>query len=51
MGQNFLTSLSVVGDIVRAAKVTGGDVVVEVGPGKGILTAALLDKARRVIAV
>ena len=51
LGQNFLTSLSVVGDIVRAAKVTGGDVVVEVGPGKGILTAALLKKAPRVIAV
>ena len=51
MGQNFLTSLAVVGDIVRAAKVTGGDVVVEVGPGKGILTAALLKYARRVIAV
>ncbi|MEK7129077.1 MAG: 16S rRNA (adenine(1518)-N(6)/adenine(1519)-N(6))-dimethyltransferase RsmA, partial [Patescibacteria group bacterium] len=51
LGQNFLTSLAVVGDIVRAAKVTGGDVVVEVGPGKGILTAALLKYARRVIAV
>lgn len=51
LGQNFLTSLSVVSDIVRAAKVTESDVVVEVGPGKGILTGALLKKASRVIAV
>jgi 16S rRNA (adenine1518-N6/adenine1519-N6)-dimethyltransferase len=37
--------------IVRAAGVTGGQYVLEIGPGKGILTAALLAAGARVVAV
>ncbi len=37
--------------IVRESGITGDDVVLEVGPGLGSLTLALLDVARRVIAV
>ncbi len=51
LGQNFLTSPSVAGDIVRAAKISADDTVLEVGPGKGILTRALLKHAGRVIAI
>lgn len=42
LGQNFLTSKKIVDDIVAAADLKPDDVVLEVGPGKGILTEALL---------
>ena len=38
-------------DIVNAGDVVAGDVVLEIGPGKGILTKALLHKAKKIIAV
>ena len=51
MGQNFLTSKTIAGGIVRSAAVGFGDAVLEIGPGKGILTESLAEKAGRVIAV
>ena len=51
LGQNFLTSQSVVDKIVETANLNPKDVVLEVGPGKGVLTQALLEKAGKVIAV
>jgi 16S rRNA (adenine1518-N6/adenine1519-N6)-dimethyltransferase len=51
LGQNFLTSQSVVDKIVETANLNDTDVVLEVGPGKGVLTQALLEKAGKVIAV
>jgi 16S rRNA (adenine1518-N6/adenine1519-N6)-dimethyltransferase len=50
-GQNFVIDANTVRRIVRAAAVTPEDVVVEVGPGLGSLTLALLGVARRVVAV
>jgi 16S rRNA (adenine1518-N6/adenine1519-N6)-dimethyltransferase len=50
-GQNFVIDANTVRRIVRAADVDAGDVVLEVGPGLGSLTLALLDAARRVVAV
>ncbi|MBU1159781.1 ribosomal RNA small subunit methyltransferase A [Patescibacteria group bacterium] len=44
LGQNFLTSQKIVEDIIRAADLRPDDVVLEVGPGKGILTQAILEK-------
>lgn len=41
-GQHFLNDLDVVQRIVRGARVQEGDRVVEIGPGLGILTGALL---------
>lgn len=41
MGQNFLIDREVLADIVAAAAVAPGQTVLEVGPGLGILTAAL----------
>lgn len=51
MGQNFLTSTDVVGEIVRIAGVHPGDLVIEIGPGMGILTRQLLSTGARVIGV
>jgi 16S rRNA (adenine1518-N6/adenine1519-N6)-dimethyltransferase len=50
-GQNFVTDANTVRRIVRAAGVGPDDVVVEVGPGLGSLTLALLDVAQRVVAI
>ncbi len=47
LGQNFLASRRIAEEIVRAANIAPGDVVLEVGPGKGILTETLLEKAPR----
>lgn len=51
LGQNFVVDANTVRRIVRASGVTGDDVVLEVGPGLGSLTLALLDAARAVVAV
>ena len=48
LGQNFLVQDHVIEKIVHLAEVQPTDVVVEVGPGLGTLTVALLDNARAV---
>jgi 16S rRNA (adenine1518-N6/adenine1519-N6)-dimethyltransferase len=50
-GQNFVTDANTVRRIVREAGVGPDDVVVEIGPGLGSLTLALLDVAQHVTAV
>ncbi|WP_306323582.1 MULTISPECIES: 16S rRNA (adenine(1518)-N(6)/adenine(1519)-N(6))-dimethyltransferase RsmA [unclassified Streptomyces] len=50
-GQNFVIDANTVRRIVRTAEVTEDDTVVEVGPGLGSLTLALLEVARHVTAV
>jgi len=50
-GQNFVVDANTVRRIVRLAEVGPGDTVVEVGPGLGSLTLALLDSGARVSAV
>lgn len=49
-GQNFLTDPKICKKIVDRAKIEGG-VVLEIGPGSGILTNELLKRAEKVIAV
>ncbi|MEU9840423.1 16S rRNA (adenine(1518)-N(6)/adenine(1519)-N(6))-dimethyltransferase RsmA [Actinomadura sp. NPDC048032] len=51
LGQNFVIDANTVRRIVRAAELDPGDVVIEVGPGLGSLTLALLPRVRRVVAV
>jgi 16S rRNA (adenine1518-N6/adenine1519-N6)-dimethyltransferase len=50
-GQNFVIDANTVRRIVRASAITSDDIVIEVGPGLGSLTLALLGVARRVVAV
>jgi 16S rRNA (adenine1518-N6/adenine1519-N6)-dimethyltransferase len=50
-GQNFVIDANTVRRIVRAAGLRPDDVVVEVGPGLGSLTLALLAEVRRVVAI
>lgn len=50
-GQNFLLDEQVAESMVDVAGVTEGDTVLEIGPGLGILTAALSNRGAKVIAV
>jgi len=50
-GQNFLHDPAVIHRIVKEAGVTADDHVLEIGPGLGILTRDLLDRAGRVSAI
>lgn len=51
LGQNFLIDESVPRDIVNGADVNEEDLVIEIGPGVGTLTAQLLKRAKRVVAI
>ncbi|HEX6148151.1 16S rRNA (adenine(1518)-N(6)/adenine(1519)-N(6))-dimethyltransferase RsmA [Nocardioides sp.] len=50
-GQNFVIDANTVRRIVRESGITDRDVVIEVGPGLGSLTLALLEVAQRVVAI
>lgn len=50
-GQNFLADEQVVERIVREFIPRADETVVEIGPGRGVLTARLVERAGRVIAV
>lgn len=50
-GQNFLVDQTVVQKIIEAAQITPGETVLEIGPGTGVLTRALVDVGADVIAV
>ncbi|MBI5045577.1 MAG: ribosomal RNA small subunit methyltransferase A [Candidatus Niyogibacteria bacterium] len=51
LGQNFLKSRNTARKIAEAAQISSQDEILEVGPGKGILTEKLLARAKRVVAV
>lgn len=51
LGQHFLTDRRAVGRIVAALEPRPDEQLLEIGPGRGALTAALTDAARRVVAV
>jgi 16S rRNA (adenine1518-N6/adenine1519-N6)-dimethyltransferase len=51
LGQNFVIDSNVCTKIVRIAGVTRNDIALEIGPGLGSLTLALLDSAKSVVAV
>lgn len=50
-GQNFLINEKIYDEIVKVAAIDSDDIVLEVGPGLGFLTARLGEKAKKVIAV
>ena len=51
LGQNFLRSSKALRQIVESGELTPQDIVVEIGPGEGVLTALLLEKEASVIAI
>jgi 16S rRNA (adenine1518-N6/adenine1519-N6)-dimethyltransferase len=51
LGQNFVHDGNVCRKIVRTAGVTSTDIALEIGPGLGSLTLAMLEEAQSVIAV
>ena len=51
MGQNFLKSKEALFKMCEAGSVDSGDVIVEIGPGKGALTEKLLERAKKVFAL
>jgi len=50
-GQNFLVDSATLTAIVDAAAITSTDTVFEAGPGLGVLTRALAERAERVVSV
>ena len=50
-GQNFLIDPHVLDKIIRAANITEEDCVIEIGPGIGCVTQALLENAGKVISI
>jgi 16S rRNA (adenine1518-N6/adenine1519-N6)-dimethyltransferase len=50
-GQHFLASPGVIQSIVQTAKIGPKEAILEIGPGRGVLTETLLLKARYVVAV
>ena len=51
LGQHFLIDHNIVRKIVAAADLTPEQTVLEIGPGRGVLTEALSHAARRVVAI
>jgi len=51
LGQNFLIDKDVLDNIIKAAELNKNDIVLEIGPGLGVLTKELSKRAKRVIAV
>jgi len=50
-GQNFLRNRGAVEKIVAAVEPDPGDVIVEIGPGEGVLTEKLLQLPNRIVAI
>lgn len=51
LGQNFITDKSVIERIVEGADIGAGDLVIEIGPGIGVLTAEAAKACARVVAI
>lgn len=51
LGQNFLVNDEVIDKIIDTANIANEDLIIEIGPGLGVLTKRLLEKCNNVIAV
>jgi 16S rRNA (adenine1518-N6/adenine1519-N6)-dimethyltransferase len=51
LGQNFLIDANILAIIIEHARIGPDETVIEVGPGLGVLTAELIARAERVIAI
>ncbi|MBI4118983.1 MAG: ribosomal RNA small subunit methyltransferase A [Parcubacteria group bacterium] len=50
-GQNFLISPEIIKKMIDSAQIKTGEIILEVGPGTGNLTAALLEAGAKVVAI
>ena len=51
LGQNFLNSPSALQAMIEAGRVEKGDTVLEIGPGRGVLTEAILATGAKIVAI
>ncbi len=51
LGQNFLTDKHIIDRIIEAADIDAEDLIIEIGPGIGVLTREAAERAGRVVAV
>lgn len=51
LGQNFLSDIHIIEEIVDGSDIGPEDLVIEIGPGMGVLTAAAAERAAKVIAI
>lgn len=51
LGQHFLTSEGAIFSLIEAANLQKGSTVLEIGPGRGVLTEKLLETGANVVAV
>jgi 16S rRNA (adenine1518-N6/adenine1519-N6)-dimethyltransferase len=51
LGQNFLVDKNIQEKIIRSSNLKKSDIVLEIGPGRGELTQAILDKVKKLVAV
>jgi 16S rRNA (adenine1518-N6/adenine1519-N6)-dimethyltransferase len=51
LGQHFLTDRRILGRIADALHLSGGETVLEIGPGRGALTDLLVERAGRLVAI
>ncbi len=51
LGQHFLIDQSILDQIIEAADIQSDDYIVEIGPGIGVLTKELLERATKVTAI
>ena len=51
LGQNFLVDDNVIDEIIHSSNIDKQDLIIEIGPGLGVLTNRLLKEANNVIAV
>lgn len=50
-GQNFLVNDKILDKIIEAAELKPEDIVLEIGPGLGVLTEALAQKVKKIVAI
>lgn len=51
LGQNFLSDKNIIDSIIEGSEIDENDLVIEIGPGMGVLTAAAAECAAKVVAV
>lgn len=51
LGQNFLKSMPALKKIIEIGEIKEGEIILEIGPGKGALTKYLLEKSSCVVAI